>query len=79
MWYRILQAALLALTSCLPFSAQAQNIVAGYERTRLADGAEVGIWYPARGAPTRQSAGLYELMVVRDAPPHGTRLPLIVI
>ncbi len=79
MWYRILQAALLALTSCLPFSAQAQNIVAGYERTRLADGAEVGIWYPARGVPTRQSAGLYELMVVRDAPPLGTRLPLIVM
>ncbi|MDR6129053.1 putative dienelactone hydrolase [Sphingomonas sp. SORGH_AS802] len=68
----------LLLASGSP-AAEAQSGQAGFERQVTADGTEIGVWYPASGAPVRQRLGLYEQDVVRGADVPEGRHPLIVI
>ena len=51
----------------------------GYQHTHMPDGAEIGIWYPARGAPSLQRLGIWEQHPVADAEPVGHGLPLVVV
>lgn len=60
------------LLSFLPTVANAQSGEVGFERQTTAEGIEVGIWYPASGAPAHQRLGLYAQDVVLGAPvPSG--------
>lgn len=68
--------ALLWLSSA---PAQAQSWQVGFEQTRLADGTEVGIWYPTRGLERSQTIGIYTLSYVVGAQPIAGPLPLVVI
>ena len=73
--------AALILCAMVPLLAQAapEPPAAGFERVRLPDGTEAGIWYPAPGTPARQRLALYEQEVVTASAPAGTGLPLVVM
>lgn len=57
----------------------APPLAVGFELQHMADGTEVGIWYPANGMPEREKLGPYEQNVVRNATPLGAGHPLIVM
>jgi predicted dienelactone hydrolase len=78
---RILRFSLVLLLSSASWSAQAKPEVsaAGFVRESLADGTEIGIWYPAKGEAQRQRLGLYEQDVVTNGELVGGRHPLIVM
>ena len=71
----------LAFTLAQPASARGGDAgrAVGFETRTLADGTELGIWYPARGTPTQQRIGLTNQSVVTGARPDGLHLPLIVL
>jgi len=52
---------------------------AGFQYARLADGTEVGIWYPTGAHATPHPIELYSQDVAVDAAVAGTHLPLVVI
>jgi len=72
---------LFALLFLLPiahaFAAPVSPV--GFQYRHMPDGTEIGIWYPAAGAPTHQHLGIYEQDIVPEAPPVGHDLPLVVI
>lgn len=70
---------LVLLLSVIPTTANAQPEHAGFQRQIMADGTEIGIWYPASGNPTRQRLGLYTQDVVANAPVPEGRHPFIII
>jgi len=75
-----LRLALAALALVLSISsAPARAAQSGFERLNMADGTEVGIWYPASGTPALRRFGLYEQEIVPGAPVTGEHLPLIVM
>lgn len=76
---RIVLALTLLLTTSVVSLAHAAVNVVGFEHTYLADGTEIGIWYPAQGTPVRQRLGLFDQDVVIGAAPVGANLPLIVM
>ncbi len=80
MVYRIVTALVpvLALLASVPADA-ADPLVVGFQHTRMADGTEVGIWYPARGTAVHQRLGLYDQEVVPGGTPVGSNLPLVVM
>jgi predicted dienelactone hydrolase len=45
----------------------------------MADGTEVGVWYPGAGQAVSGTLGLYEQTVVAGGAPVGSHLPLVVI
>jgi predicted dienelactone hydrolase len=69
--------ACLALT--MPTSAvEAQSNQAGFEHQTTPDGTEIGVWYPASGAPSHQRIGLNSQDVVLGARVPDGPHPLIV-
>jgi predicted dienelactone hydrolase len=73
-----LRLALLCLLACSsPAIAIAAEV--GFEQGHMADGTEIGIWYPAVGAPRHQRLGLYEQDTVPGAAVAGDRHPLVVM
>lgn len=78
MSFRFAAAAALFLILIVP-TARAQSTEAGFERETMADGTEVGIWYPTTGTPVPKRLGLYGQTVVIGAPTPTGRHPLVVI
>jgi predicted dienelactone hydrolase len=78
---KLTAAILLGLAAMVSTAANARPATSsvGYEQRRIADGTEVGIWFPAAGTAQLQYIGLYEQSVVPEAKPFGRKLPLIVI
>ena len=74
---RILPALVLAVWTSLP--ARAAPTAVGFEHASLADGTEIGIWYPATGTAVHQRLGPYDQDVVPDGTPVGTHQPLVVM
>lgn len=64
---------------CVTSNVHARPDTAGFRSGKLADGTEVGVWYPANGTPTSQRLGLHAHDIAQDAKPIGERLPLIVM
>lgn len=58
--------------------ARASDAV-GFQQTKLADGTETGVWYPATGTPEPMQAGIYRQAVVTNAPAPRKRHPLVVM
>ena len=69
----------LALSASRPAHAASTADVVGFEQTRMADGTEVGIWYPAHGRTVHQRLGLSEQDTVLGGTPAGADLPLVVM
>lgn len=59
--------------------AHAQSGQAGFERQAIADGTEIGIWYPASGTPSHQRLGIHWQDVVPGSGAPAGRHPLVVI
>jgi predicted dienelactone hydrolase len=77
-----LRLALRGLLACLSIIvpvAAAPAAEVGFQQSHMADGTEIGVWYPAAGTAQRQRVGLYEQEVVPDAAPVGERLALVVM
>lgn len=68
-----------ALCSLLACTTAANAQIAGFEAGKLADGTEIGVWYPAKGAAQDQRLGLYMHHVAAGAPMLSGRYPLVVI
>ncbi|MBB2180643.1 prolyl oligopeptidase family serine peptidase [Gluconacetobacter tumulicola] len=79
MFNRFLIVACAAL--CLPLltSARASSPSVGFQYARMANGTEIGIWYPAVGKPEHQILGLYVQDCVVGALPDGSEYPLVVM
>lgn len=77
----IMLAALLGTWLAAASGAVAGTV--GFSRVEMPDGAgppvELGIWYPADGAPRPTRVGLFEQPLLPDAPLKGRELPLVVI
>ncbi len=76
---RILSTVFLLLMPVSSSLAHAGPNVVGFDHTRMADGTEVGVWYPSRGAPAHQRLGLFDQDAVIAGPLVGTALPLVVM
>ncbi len=79
---RIMSALALVLATSAPLPARAaaaSSAVVGFEHTRLTDGTEVGIWYPAVGRTVLERLGPYEQEVVPEGVPIRPDLPLVVM
>ena len=74
---RTFAALLLILASAV--GAAAVERVVGFERGQLADGTEIGIWYPASGIAETRRIGLYEHIVSDNGEIRGEALPLVVM
>lgn len=76
---RIVSTLFLLLMPMLSSLAHAGPSVVGFDHTRMADGTEVGVWYPSQGASAHQQLGLYDQDAVIAGPLVGTALPLVVM
>lgn len=77
MWLRLAIAALFLTIARPAMCAPEQE--AGFQRLTIADGIEVGIWYPVSGTPVRQRLGLYTHDVVPNGGMSAGLHPLVVM
>ncbi len=63
----------------VPEAAVRGAVGVGFAQSRMADGTEIGIWFPAHGDPVPQRLGIYTQNAIADAAPAGRHLPLIVM
>lgn len=77
MWLRLVMAVLFLTFGRSAICAAQQE--AGFQRLTIADGIEVGIWYPTSGPPVRQRLGLYAHDVVANGSLPAGAHPLVVM
>ena len=78
MFLRLASLGLLAFLSItIPAIAAAAEV--GFEQSHMADGTEIGIWYPASGTVQQQRLGLYQQDAVPGGTVAGSHHPLVVI
>lgn len=76
---RIVSTLFLLLMPIPSSLAHAGPSVVGFDHTRMADGTEVGVWYPSQGAQAHQRLGPYDQDAVIAGPLVGMALPLVVM